>query len=94
MDSKPRSARLAHRPAPTRARRRTARAGHLAGDKDVVVSYPELIRSSVRLSNVGYGYRAAVLIDPVAKLDVRGQAQTSLLLETLHLLREELIWAA
>jgi hypothetical protein len=60
--------------------------------KETSVTYTDLVRHPVRLTNSGYGFTATIAVEGVASLEVRGRQQTTLLLEILHALREELSW--
>jgi hypothetical protein len=57
------------------------------------VGYDALVREPVTLLHSGYGFTAVVSAGG-ARMDLRGREQTTLLLEVLHILREELMWTA
>jgi hypothetical protein len=63
----------------------------LVGHGSTRVPYQALVREEVRMAHTGYGY-TAVISAGGAELEIRGREQTTLLLEVLHLLREELAW--
>jgi hypothetical protein len=63
----------------------------LVGHGSTRVPYQALVREEVRMAHTGYGY-TAVISAGGAELEIRGREQTALLLEVLHLLREELAW--
>jgi TIR domain len=57
----------------------------------VDITYEQLRSGPIALRHAGYGFEAVVQIGE-KEVQVRGRAQTDLMLDLLHVLREELIW--